>query len=293
MASVFISYRREDGAGFARAMYDRLAQEFDATQLFMDVAAIEPGVDFVDAIDAAVARCDALVAVIGKQWLEIAGPAGRRLDDPADYVRVEIATALRRDVRVIPLLVNGAEMPAAEDLPEPLQALARRNALELSTTRFAADMDLLVRTLKGIVEPAAPAARAEAGAGPLETDYVGFLEKAVRSQRLAQRFHVSLAIAVAVGGLAAIAAAQLLSDIVVPADQKLLVMLGGGFLSTLAAFPIKQFTGRRAKLSALEFLLDGFRRLAGRAEGLSGPHAARLQERFWKLMDASLGMQPE
>lgn len=293
MPSVFISYRREDSAGFARAIYERLADEFDRKQLFMDVDAIEPGVDFVDAIDAAVAQCDALIALIGKQWLSIEGTAGARLDDPTDYVRIEIATALRRGIRVIPLLVNDADMPSGQDLPEELKPLARRNALALSMTRFAADMDLLIRTLHGVVESVAPSDRARADASIDKTDYVGFLEQAISTQQLAQRFHVILAIAVAGAGLAAIVAGQTLSGVLFPEDQKTLITLGGGFLSALSAFPFKQFADRRTRLSALEFLINGFRRLGEQGENLSGAQANRLTESFWKLMDASLGMQTQ
>lgn len=285
--SVFISYRREDSAGFTRAVYDRLCDEFTEEQLFMDVDAIAPGVDFVDAIDAAIAQCDALVAIIGKQWLSIEGANGPRLSDPDDYVRVEISTALRRGIRVIPLLVNDAGMPTADQLPDNLKSLARRNAMQISTTRFAADVEFLVATLKTVIQAEVKPART----GMDKADYVHFLEQAMSGQRMVQRFHVALASVVVVVGLAAIGGAHLLSGVLIPTDQKWLVTLGGSFVSTLSAFPIREIVDRRTRLSALQFLLDGFNRLSDRPVNAADASTGPLTERFWKLMDASLGTQ--
>ena len=145
---VFINYRRDDSPGSAGRLYDRLAEEIPSEHLFMDVDAIAPGVDFVTAIEQAVRSCDILLVIIGRSWLTATDKAGRlRLDDPKDFVRLEIATALAHDVRVIPVLVDGATMPAATDLPADLQALVRRNAVELSHQRFAADTRGLARAL--------------------------------------------------------------------------------------------------------------------------------------------------
>jgi hypothetical protein len=170
---IFISYRRQDSSGSAGRLYDRLAQDIPAENLFIDVDAIAPGVDFVEEIARRVQACDVLLAVIGRGWHNAADKDGRRrIDDPADFVRIEIASALRGDIRVIPVLVDGAAMPLAEHLPEDLQALVRRNAVELSHHRFAADVGRLVRALgraPGAVQPiehqavpvrAAPAAQA-------------------------------------------------------------------------------------------------------------------------------------
>lgn len=121
-----------------------------------------------------------------------------------------------------------------------------------------------------------------------QVDYIRFLEKAVRGQRLAQQFHVGLAVGVVVLGLLAVGGAQVFSGVLIPENQKWLVTLGGSFLSTLCAFPIKQIADRRTKISALEFLLDGFGGLGTKANDSSGKEAAQLTERFWKLMDASL-----
>ena len=122
-------------------------------------------VDFVHELNQAVQGSDVLLAVIGRRWLNAATPSGtRRLDDTEDFVRVEVQTALSQGIRVIPVLVDGAQMPAAEELPEPLRPLARRHAVEISHSRFASDADRLVRAFGLDVTPAAesaPVAEAE------------------------------------------------------------------------------------------------------------------------------------
>jgi len=149
MARIFISYRRDDSAAHAGRLYDRLEGHFGQGQVFMDVDAIKPGLDFVEVVQEAVSVCDGLVAVIGKEWLHVSNPAGgRRLEDPDDMVRLEIATALGRGIRVIPVLVQGAQMPRGNDLPEVLKPLASRNALEVSDAGFRADVERLIEALE-------------------------------------------------------------------------------------------------------------------------------------------------
>jgi uncharacterized membrane protein YhaH (DUF805 family) len=146
---IFISYRRSDDQSAAGRLYDRLLQHFDREQLFMDVDAIEPGVDFVKSLDEQLANCIAFIAVIGPRWLTARDNDGNpRLDNPTDYVRLEIEAALKRDIRVIPVLVDGASMPRSSDLPSSLQALARRQAVEIAHHRFVADGDDLARNIK-------------------------------------------------------------------------------------------------------------------------------------------------
>src|SRR4051794_2513939 len=156
---VFISYRREDSQGAAGRLFDRLTDHFDRERIFIDVEAIEPGIDFVVALDHQVSRCGAFIAVIGPGWLNARNADGhRRLDDPSDFVRVEIESALKRDIRVIPVLVDGASMPRASELPPSLEPLSRRNALEIAHHRFAADCDRLadaIRRALGIELPSA------------------------------------------------------------------------------------------------------------------------------------------
>ncbi len=149
MARIFISYRRDDSAAHAGRLYDRLEGHFGQGQVFMDVDTIKPGINFVEIVQQAISVCDGLVAVIGSDWLEVSDATGaRRLDDPADLVRLEIATALGRGIPVIPVLVRGAQMPRPADLPEELMELASRNALEVSDARFRADVEQLIEALE-------------------------------------------------------------------------------------------------------------------------------------------------
>ena len=150
---IFISYRREESAPYAGRLWDRLCEEFGRDQLFMDVDTIQPGENFVEIIEEYVGSCDVLIAVIGRQWLSVTDEGGnRRLENPGDFVRLEIAAALERDVRVIPVLVDGATVPAAKELPEDLSKLSKRNALEVSHTRFRADVDRLVSSIRSLRE---------------------------------------------------------------------------------------------------------------------------------------------
>src|SRR5215204_3606026 len=149
MRAIFISYRREDTEGQAGRLYDDLATQFGEDSVFMDVAGIEPGRDFRRAIDEQVASCGVLLALIGKRWLDAGDESGRRrLDDPTDFVRVETTSALRRDIPVIPVLVQGASMPRAEQLPPDMAELAYRNGVELSHARWDSDLQVLIRTLR-------------------------------------------------------------------------------------------------------------------------------------------------
>jgi formylglycine-generating enzyme required for sulfatase activity len=149
-AKIFINYRRDDSAGHAGRVQDRLKSEFAHDLLFLDVDAIPLGVNFVKEIQKAVADCDVLLALIGSDWLEARDTAGqRRLDDPRDFVRIEIATALQRSIPVIPILLEGTRMPKAEQLPEDIRELSLRNGLDVRHSSFHADMDKLIRALKG------------------------------------------------------------------------------------------------------------------------------------------------
>lgn len=165
MKGVFISYRRVDAAGHAGRLFDRLAAHFGKDAVFMDVEGIEAGVDFVDVIEQAVGGCAALLAVIGRSWLTCVDEQGRRrLDDPQDFIRLEIGSALARKVRVVPVLVEGALMPPLESLPEDLRPLARRQAVELRDSRWASDVEALIAVLERILAMEQPHAQADAPA---------------------------------------------------------------------------------------------------------------------------------
>jgi hypothetical protein len=160
MPGIFISYRREDSAGHAGRLFDRLGAKFGRDRVFMDVSAIEVGLDFVDTIKLAIGSCDILLAVIGREWATCKDQSGhRRLDDPNDFIRLEIATALSRNVRVIPVLVQGAPVPDAGTLPPDLKLLTRRQTAELRDTRWGADVDDLIVALESMlaVPPRVPA----------------------------------------------------------------------------------------------------------------------------------------
>ncbi len=149
---IFICYRRGDSAGYAGRLYDRLKARFGADRIFMDIGAIDLGTDFVEEIEKAVGSCKVQVVLIGRRWLNAKDADGnRRLDRPEDFVRLEIESALKRKIRVIPALVSGATMPSSTDLPESLKSLARRQGLEIDHASFDDDVARLIKTLERIL----------------------------------------------------------------------------------------------------------------------------------------------
>jgi len=157
MGKIFIGYRREDSAGHSGRLFDKLSEHFGKDHVFMDVAGIEPGVDFVEAIEKAVGSSDAFIVVIGKQWLSVTDADGRRrLDNPEDFIRLEIAAALRRNIRVIPVLVQGATAPSSGNLPEDLKKLSRLHAHEISDHRWDFDVGTLIQTLEKVLKKEVP-----------------------------------------------------------------------------------------------------------------------------------------
>jgi hypothetical protein len=148
---VFISYRREDSAGYAGRILDRLERELERAHLFIDVDGIPLGRNFVKLLGEEVAKCDVLLAVIGHDWLDARDENGtRRLNNPNDFVRIEVATALQRDIPVIPILLDGTRVPKADELPKDLKELPLRNGLGVHHASFHADMTKLIRELKGV-----------------------------------------------------------------------------------------------------------------------------------------------
>ena len=145
---IFISYRRGDGGGSAGRLYDRLEQVFGSNRLFFDVDHIPIGADFVELLQQKVDECDVLLAVIGRRWIDARDESGGlRLENHEDFVRIEVARGLSAGKHVVPVLVDGAAMPRADQLPDELKPLARRNAARLSHESFKADCDRLARTL--------------------------------------------------------------------------------------------------------------------------------------------------
>jgi TIR domain len=157
MGSIFLSYRREDSEGQAGRLYDDLVAVFGSDSVFMDVAAIQPGRDFRKSIDQSLNSCGVFLSLSGKSWLTAKDTSGqRRLDDPADFVRIETGAALKRDIPVIPVLVQGASAPRSDQLPDDLKDLAFRNAVELTHPRWDSDIQVLIKALRPYISPSSP-----------------------------------------------------------------------------------------------------------------------------------------
>jgi hypothetical protein len=182
--AIFISYRREDSAGWAGRLFDGLAAAFGAEAVFLDVTDIGAGTDFARQLEASLEQSALLLAVIGPNWLTVSHSAGgRRLDDERDFIRLELATALRRGIPLIPVLVGGARMPAPDELPPALQELARRQAVELRHERWTSDLALLTEAIRQTLSQAtSPDTR-----------------RALRSRRA---LLLALGLTVAIGGMA-------------------------------------------------------------------------------------------
>ena len=147
MAAVFISYRRDDSEGQARTLFRDLSEILGKNAVFMDVDSIALGRDFREVLQERLASSDSMLVLIGARWLTAEDSAGRRLDHPDDYVRQEIAAALKRKIPVTPVLVQGARIPDQTQLPDDLKDLAYRNGFELSHTRWDSDVRELIQRL--------------------------------------------------------------------------------------------------------------------------------------------------
>jgi hypothetical protein len=164
MAGIFVSYRRDETAAHAGRLADRLVDHFGESQVFMDVDSIGLGLDFVQVLQDAVGACEVMLVMIGRNWVT------PRLAEEDDYVRIEVETALERSIRVVPILVGGAQLPQPAELPESLQPLTRRQAFELGDATFRADAGELLDRLDAVLTPGA--AQAPAPAAPTESDPV-------------------------------------------------------------------------------------------------------------------------
>jgi len=150
--NIFISYRRDESGHVAGRLNDSLAPTFGRNKLFMDVDNIPVGKDFESYLKSQVAVCDAMLAIIGPNWLTTKDEAGqRRLDNSEDFVVIEIAVALARDIPVVPVLVDGARMPKPSELPDSLKPLARRQAVHVRHTSFSGDAETLVKRLRDVL----------------------------------------------------------------------------------------------------------------------------------------------
>ena len=161
MSGIVISYRRDDSKAYAGWLYETLVARFGDSRVFRDVDALEPGEKFAEATLERIRESDALIVVIGKQWVSVQNGGVRRLDAPLDFVRAEIREVLVLDKLVVPVLVDGATMPSRAELPSEIAELASRNALELSERHFARDVKQLVTVLESVVRASIQARRAD------------------------------------------------------------------------------------------------------------------------------------
>ncbi len=151
---IFISYRRDDSRADARSIYQFLQKAFGEDRLFIDVDSIDKGKDFRSAIASDLEDCAVMLVLIGNNWLDARTENGRRrLDEPNDYVRLEIASALSKSIPVIPILLDGAKMPLSSDLPDDLNQLAFRQSARVDHETFANDLSSIAKSLSGIVRP--------------------------------------------------------------------------------------------------------------------------------------------
>lgn len=153
--TVFISYRRKDNSYAANLVYDRVAAVFGRGSVYFDVDAVPAGIDFRQHIQHAVEQCDVMLVIIGENWLERDSNGESRLENPADYVRIEIETALRRGIPVIPVPVGNARLPREDELPEEIGEFAFRNAREIRTgSAFQGQMERLIRSIRELTPDA-------------------------------------------------------------------------------------------------------------------------------------------
>jgi hypothetical protein len=152
--AVYVSYRRSDSSHAAGRLSDHLTREFGRHSVFIDTSSIEVGRDWRETIRHTVLQANVIVVIIGRRWLEQDDRGGARLFKHDDFVRQEIAVALANNRRVIPVLVDGAEMPSEHQLPEDLRPLTRRNAVELSQARFNQDVDRLIESIRRVANSA-------------------------------------------------------------------------------------------------------------------------------------------
>ncbi|MBN2304198.1 MAG: SUMF1/EgtB/PvdO family nonheme iron enzyme [Anaerolineae bacterium] len=154
MADIFLNYRHRDTEGYTGRLYDRLALYYGPPRVFMDVRDLPPVRNFWQEIQETLESCRVLIAMIGPDWLTMENDSGqRRLDDPRDFVRLEIEFALKHKIPILPVLVQGAKMPEMHDLPKSIRPLAYHNALPLSNETFLEDVQRLIRTVDPIIDP--------------------------------------------------------------------------------------------------------------------------------------------
>lgn len=163
MAGIFISYRRDDSAAITGRIFDRLSAHFGPDAVFMDIDSIPVGHDFREHIGRTLERCDVMLAVVGRRWTGPPGDKARRIDDPADLVRLELEGGLARDIPVVPVLVDGAATPSPLELPESLRGFSYRNGATIDAGKdFHPHVDRLIRDIEALVKGPAPGPKRKA-----------------------------------------------------------------------------------------------------------------------------------
>jgi hypothetical protein len=198
---IFLSYRRDDDPGNTGRLFDRLQEAFKPGCLFMDVENVGPGLDFVRVLQEQVTQCDVLLVVIGKKWIAASDATGaRRLDNPEDFVRIEIESALKQNKRVVPVLVGEARMPCPKELPRSIRLLARRNAIRLTHERFHTDVQGLIEALQRAFKEVEADRQTQAKASRQKHQFVNLM---IPTDRLPKVIAVVLCVALAVGMISA------------------------------------------------------------------------------------------
>ena len=277
MRDIFLSYRRADSSDVTGRILDRMKMRFGEARLFIDVDAIPLGTDFRAVISKNIDSCKVLLAIIGDDWLEVTNDDGsRRLFDPEDYVHIEIATALSREIPVIPILVESSSVPNADELPDPLKELAYRNGISVRPDPdFDNDIERLCTQLSEYIdtgsEPAGETSSRRSG-------YLRFLDAAIAQQKNAIRFYTVHSAAVVVLGLLTIVFALSVGE-----SYREFLATGGAFLSALAGYPVKQILDRKQRLNGLDFL-------RAEVDSLDTERLKFAIDRLAKHLDATLGM---
>jgi len=144
MSQIFISYRRDDTGGYARAIYQHLVAHFGPSMVFMDLESMQPGLDFPSQLEQGISSAKLMLVLIGKDWTGNRDASGARINDQSDFVRQEVVRGLQREIPVVPILLGNASLPQDGELPDELKPLTRRHAITVTHPRFVADMEPVI-----------------------------------------------------------------------------------------------------------------------------------------------------
>lgn len=276
MGAVFISYRRGDSEGQARALSIELEELLGKDSVFMDVDSIALGRDFRQVLQQSLQACDIMLALIGPNWLEAKDAAGnRRLDSPTDFVRQEIASALKRNIAVTPVLLQGASMPDPDRLPEDLKDLAFRNGFELSHMRWVSDVKELFKRL-GLMAQTRSFVPGGPQSSPFDRKYAA---PGAGAQREGAASGANAPAANAGSKIAAAAVAPAASPTVRPRKLPLaMIGVGAAIVVVVAIVAWMRFSGGRPRQAAapasFDAIVAGVKQIVLGEKGVAGPVAA-------------------